>query len=73
MHLVGFITGIDNFTLSLLTLRCIVNDEATLVAFTSELKLYQPVLPKECIERAEFYSHCNKAYPLQRQSSKRAS
>jgi len=73
VHLVSFIVRIGNFTLSLLTLRCIVNDEATLVAFTSELKLYQLVLPKDCIESAEFYSHCNKAYPLQRQSSKRAS
>lgn len=38
MHLVGFVIRIGKFTLSLITLRRIVNDEATLVAFTSELK-----------------------------------
>jgi hypothetical protein len=32
-----FIIRIGNFTLSLFTLRRIVNDEVTLVAFTSEL------------------------------------
>jgi len=38
VHLVGFIKRIGYFILSLLTLRCTVNDDGTLVALTSELK-----------------------------------